>query len=121
MDTNEDMKPATKGDINIVKGDIEAVKVELKAEIQEVKTELKAEIENLAITTSKSFTDVEARFNVVDKRLDEVQTDVKLILSAIEIMSGQNKDAKQGQVGILDHVRLERRVEVVEEKLGIKN
>ena len=45
--------------------------------------------------------------------------DVKLILSAIENLSGQIADVKQRMLSAIDFVRLEARVEVIEKKLGM--
>lgn len=113
MDTNKATKPATKGDIEEIKTDIGEVKADIdgikadmtgvKADIKEVKTE----IEDLAATTNKAFTKVEEKFD--------------LVLSTLDNLSGQIEDVKQSRVSVLDHMRLEDRVEVVEEKLVIKS
>ena len=45
--------------------------------------------------------------------------DIKLVLSAIETLSGTMADMKQSLPSALAFARLEGRVEVVERKLGI--
>ena len=45
--------------------------------------------------------------------------DVKLILSAIENLSGQIADVKQHMPSALDFARLEGRVDVIEKRLGL--
>jgi hypothetical protein len=71
----------------------------------------KITIEQLAEMTQKEFL-------ALDKKM-ATKDDVKLILSAIENLSGQIADVKQSTITAIDYVRLETRLEVVEKKLGI--
>lgn len=94
MDKNEAMQPATKGDV-----------------------------EEVAAIANKQFSVIENKIDTLEKKVDTLETkmdvtssDVKLILSAIENLSGQIADAKQGSVSILDYARLETRVEALEKK-----
>ena len=67
--------------------------------------------EQLAEMTQKEFL-------ALDKKM-ATKDDVKLILSAIENLSGQIADVKQSTLSAIDFVRLEERVDVIEKKLGI--
>ena len=78
----------------------------------------------------KNITTIETRsavsqdqFLALEKKIDagfhEVRGDIKLVLSAIENLSGQMTDIKQSLPSALDFARLEGRMEVVERKLGI--
>jgi hypothetical protein len=71
----------------------------------------KMTIEKLAEMTQKEFL-------ALDKRM-ATKDDVKLILSAIENLSGQMADVKQSTLSTIDLIRLEERVDVIEKKLGI--
>jgi hypothetical protein len=53
------------------------------------------------------------------KKTLATKDDVKIILSAIENLSGAIVDVKQSLPSALDFARLEGRMEVVERKLGI--
>jgi hypothetical protein len=55
----------------------------------------------------------------LEKIIDATHEDVKLILSAIDTLSGQTADSKHSLPSALDFARLEGRLEVVERKLGI--
>jgi hypothetical protein len=59
------------------------------------------------------------QFLALEKKIDATHGDVKLILSAIENLSGQIAGVKQSTITAIDYVRLETRLEVVEKKLGI--
>jgi hypothetical protein len=74
-------------------------------------TNRKITIENLAEMTQQEFLALTKKMATKD--------DVKLILSAIENLSGQIADVKQSTLSAIDVVRLEERVEVIEQKLGI--
>jgi hypothetical protein len=71
----------------------------------------KMTIETLAEMTQQEFL-------ALDKKM-ATKDDVKLILSAIENLSGQIADVKQSTLSAIDFVRLEERVDVIEKKLGI--
>jgi hypothetical protein len=75
----------------------------------------KITIETLAEMTQQEFL-------ALNKRMVTMVTkdDVKLILSAIENLSGQIADVKQSMLSAIDFVRLEERVDVIEKKLGIR-
>jgi hypothetical protein len=68
-------------------------------------------IEKLAEMSQQEFLTLNQKMATKD--------DVKLILSAIENLSGQIADVKQSTLSAIDFVRLEERVEVIEQKLGI--
>jgi hypothetical protein len=68
-------------------------------------------IEKLAEMTQQEFLALNQKMATKD--------DVTLILSAIENLSGQIADVKQSTLSAIDFVRLEERVEVIEQKLGI--
>jgi hypothetical protein len=72
----------------------------------------KITIETLAEMTQQEFLALNKRMATKD--------DVKLILSAIENLSGQIADVKQSTLSAIDFVRLEERVDVIEKKLGIR-
>ena len=74
-------------------------------------TQKKITIETLAEMTQQEFL-------ALDKKM-ATKDDVKLILSAIENLSGQIADVKQSTLSAIDLVRLEERVDVIEKKLGI--
>jgi hypothetical protein len=69
-------------------------------------------IEKLAEMTQQEFLALNQKMATKD--------DVKLILSAIENLSGQIADVKQSTLSAIDCVRLEERVDMIEQKLGIK-
>jgi hypothetical protein len=80
--------------------------------------------------THKNITTIETsaaasqdQFLALEKKTDagfhEVRGDIKLVLSAIENLSGQITDVKQSLPSALAFARLEGRMEVVERKLGI--
>ena len=71
----------------------------------------KMTIEKLAEVTQKEFL-------ALDKKM-ATKDDVKLILSAIENLSGQIADVKQSTLSAIDFVRLEERVDVIEKNPGI--
>jgi hypothetical protein len=68
-------------------------------------------IEKLAEMTQQEFLALNQKMATTD--------DVTLILSAIENLSGQITDVKQSTLSAIDVVRLEERVEAIEQKLGI--
>jgi hypothetical protein len=68
-------------------------------------------IEKLAEMSQPEFLEI--------KKTMATKDDVKLILSAIENLSGAIVDVKQSLPSALDFARLEGRMEVVERKLGI--
>jgi hypothetical protein len=68
-------------------------------------------IEKLAEMTQQEFLALNQKMATTD--------DVMLILSAIENLSGQITDVKQSTLSAIDVVRLEERVEAIEQKLGI--
>jgi hypothetical protein len=68
-------------------------------------------IEMLAETSQPEFLDI--------KKTMATKGDVKLILSAIERLSGQIADVKQSRVSALDCAQLETRIETLEKKLGV--
>ena len=74
-------------------------------------THKKITIEKLAEMTQQEFL-------ALDKKM-ATKGDVKLILSAIENLSGQIADVKQSTLSAIDFVRLEERVDVIEKQLGI--
>ena len=69
-------------------------------------------IETLAEISQQEFLAIKKEMATKD--------DVKLILSAIENLSGQIADVKQSTLHAIDFVRLEERVDMIEQKLGIK-
>ena len=71
----------------------------------------KITIEQLAEMTQQEFL-------ALDKKM-ATKDDVKLILSAIQPLSGQIADVKQSTLSAMDFVRLAERVDVIEKKLGI--
>jgi hypothetical protein len=77
----------------------------------------KITIENLAEMTQQRF----AALNQKTATKDEVQSISKAILDAIDNLSGQIADVKQSTLSAIEFVRLEERVDVVEQKLGIKS
>jgi hypothetical protein len=68
-------------------------------------------IEKLAEMTQQEFLALTKKMATKD--------DVKLILSAIENLSGQIAEVKQSTLSAIDFVRLEERIDVIEKKLGI--
>ena len=90
-------------------------------------------IEQLAEMTNKQFDMVEKRFDRVEKRFDKVATKEEMqngfkeinenvkdtlesIIEAIDNLGGRIDDVKQSTVSVLDYVRLEQRVEVLEDE-----
>ena len=73
---------------------------------------------NKKITIEKLAEMTQQEFLALTKKM-ATKDDVKLILSAIENLSGQIADVKQSTLSAIDVVRLEERVEVIEQKLGI--
>jgi hypothetical protein len=73
-------------------------------------------IETLAAASQDQFLALEKK---MDAGFQEVRGDIKLVLSAIENLSGAIVDVKQSLPSALDFARLEGRMEVVERKLGI--
>jgi len=71
----------------------------------------KMTIEKLAEMSQQEFLEI--------KKTMATKDDVKIILSAIENLSGAIVDVKQSLPSALDFARLEGRMEVVERKLGI--
>ena len=71
----------------------------------------KITIEKLAEMTQQEFLALTTKMATKD--------DVTLILSAIENLSGQIADVKQSTLSAIDVVRLEERVEAIEQRLGI--
>jgi hypothetical protein len=69
----------------------------------------KADVEEVAAMANKQFTNLE-------KKINGVGSDIKLVLSAIETLSGQIADVKQSTVSALDYARLEGRVEALESR-----
>ncbi len=77
----------------------------------------KITIEKLAEMTQQEF--IEIKQTMATKQdLREVGSE---ILSAIENLSGQIADVKQSTLHAIDFVRLEERVDMIEQKLGIKS
>jgi hypothetical protein len=70
------------------------------------------------ITIEKLAEMTQQEFLALDKKM-ATKGDVKLILSAIENLSGQIADVKQSTLSAIDFVRLEERVDVIEKQLGI--
>ncbi len=68
-------------------------------------------IETLAEMTQQEFLTIKNSMTTKD--------DVKLILSAIENLSGQMADVKHSMPSALDFARLEGRVDVIEKTLGL--
>jgi hypothetical protein len=73
-------------------------------------------IDELAAASQEQFLALEKK---MDAGFHEVRGDIKLVLSAIETLSGQMTDIKHSLPRALDFARLEGRMEVVERKLGI--
>jgi len=71
----------------------------------------KMTIETLAEMTQQEFLTIKNSMTTKD--------DVKLILSAIENLSGQMADVKHSMPSALDFARLEGRVDVIEKTLGL--
>jgi hypothetical protein len=72
-------------------------------------------IENLAEMTQQEF----LALNKKMATKDDVRDTGKAILDAIDNLSGQIADVKQSTLSVIDFVRLEERVDVIEKKLGI--
>jgi hypothetical protein len=68
-------------------------------------------IEKLAGMAQQEFLEI--------KKSRATKDDVKLILSAIETLSGQMADVKHSMPSALDFARLEGRVDVIEKTLGL--
>ena len=74
---------------------------------------------NKKMTIEKLAAMSQEQFLALEKKIDATHGDVKLILSAIDNLSGQIADVKQSTLSAIDFVRLEERVDVIEKKLGI--
>jgi hypothetical protein len=81
-------------------------------------TQQKMTIAQLAATSQEQFLALERK---MDAGFQDVRSDIKLVLSAIETLSGQMADVRQSAVSALDYARLETRVETLKKKLGIKS
>jgi hypothetical protein len=75
-------------------------------------TQRKMTIENLAEMSQQEFLAI--------KKTMATKDDVKIILSAIDNLSGQMADVKSILPSALDFACLEGRVDVIEKKLGIE-
>jgi hypothetical protein len=73
---------------------------------------------NKKITIEKLAEMTQQEFLALTKKM-ATKDDVTLILSAIENLSGQIADVKQSTLSAIDVVRLEERVEAIEQRLGI--
>ena len=78
-------------------------------------TNKKITIEKLAEMTQQEFVAINQKMATKD----DLQAMGKLILNAIDNLSGQIADVKQSTLSAIDFVRLEERVDVIEKKLGI--
>jgi hypothetical protein len=76
----------------------------------------KMTIETLAAASQEQFLTLEKK---MDAGFHEGRGDIKLVLSAIETLSGHMADMKQSLPSARDFARLDGRMEVVERKLGI--
>jgi hypothetical protein len=76
----------------------------------------KITIETLAAASQDQFLALEKK---MDAGFHEVRGDIKLVLSAIETLSGTMADMRQSLPIALAFAWLEGRVEVLERKLGI--
>jgi hypothetical protein len=76
----------------------------------------KMTIETLAAASQEQFLALEKK---MDMGFHEVRSDIQLVLSALETLSGQMTDIKHSLPSALEFARLEGRMEVVERKLGI--
>jgi hypothetical protein len=74
-------------------------------------------IEGLAAASQEQFLALEKK---MDAGFQDVRGDMKLVLSAIETLSGQIGDVKQSLPSALDFARLEGRIDLIEKKLGIE-
>jgi hypothetical protein len=72
-------------------------------------------IEKLAEMTQQEF----LALNQKMATKDDLQAVGKAILDAIDSLSGQIADVKQSTLSAIDFVRLEERVEAIEQKLGM--
>jgi hypothetical protein len=77
----------------------------------------KITIESLAAASQEQFLALEKK---MDAGFQDVRGDIKLVLSALENLSGQMADVKQSTMSAIDFARLEGRVDVTEKKLGIE-
>ena len=77
----------------------------------------KITIEKLAEMTQQEFVALNQKMATKDDLRDLGKT----ILDAIDNLSGQIADVKQSTLSAIDFVRLEERVDVIEQKLGIKS
>ena len=68
----------------------------------------KITIDELAVMTNRQFQAIEANMATRDH--------IKDILEAIDNLGGRIDDVKKSTVNVLDYVRLESRVEVLEER-----
>ncbi len=73
-------------------------------------------IEKLAEMSQQEFLDIKKSMAT---GFADVHGDVKLILSAIENLSGQMADIKHSMPSALDFARLEGRVDVIEKRLDL--
>ena len=78
-------------------------------------THKKITIEKLAEMTQQEFVAINQKMATKD----DLQAMGKLILNAIDNLSGQIADVKQSTLSAIDFVRLEERVDIIEKKLGI--
>jgi hypothetical protein len=78
-------------------------------------TNKKITIEKLAEMTQQEFVAINQKMATKD----DLQAMGKLILNAIDNLSGQIADVKQSTLSAIDFVRLEERVDIIEKKLGI--
>ena len=76
----------------------------------------KMTIETLAEISQQEFLAIKKEMATKD----DVQAVGKAILHAIDNLSGQIADVKQSTLHAIDVVRLEERVDTIEQKLGIK-
>ena len=72
----------------------------------------KITIEQLAEMTKKQFDLVATKEDIND-----VKDDIKDVLEAIDNLGAQMTDVKKNTVSVLDYVRLEHRVEALEEEV----
>ncbi|MGH8065442.1 MAG: hypothetical protein ACRERE_09415 [Candidatus Entotheonellia bacterium] len=76
----------------------------------------KMTIEKLAEMSQREFSEIR---KTMATGFVDVRGDLKLVLSAIENLSGQIADVKASLPSALDFARLEGRVDGIEKKLGI--
>jgi hypothetical protein len=78
---------------------------------------------NRKITIEKLAEMTQQEFLALTKKMatkDDLHAVGKAILDAIDNLSGQIADVKQSTLSAIDVVRLEERVEAIEQKLGIR-